>query len=217
VSCPLARERLFSYPGAMRTTALAKLSSVSLAFAAAWLARPAPALACSCYVSVAEDGRATSAEVVFQGTVMAEPEPESVDPLNNYVYSYRYQLRVDRYFKGRMGRDLEIISEESGAGCGYPFESGRSYLVYADFADDGSLGVSLCSITRPLESAGQALALLGNGVPPEGVSQEVVVATEQDQGCSIAALGASGGRLASVSSALLLGAALLRRRRRHPG
>lgn len=113
-----------------------------------------------------------------------------------------------------MGRDLEIISEESGAGCGYPFQSGRSYLVYADFADDGSLGVSLCSITRPIESAGEALSLLGKGVPPEGVSQEVVAASEQGQGCSIAALGASGGRLASVvSSVLLLGAALLRRRR----
>lgn len=210
----MARERIFCYAGTMVTKALAKLSCVSLAFAAVWLARPAPAAACSCYVSVAEDGRAASAEVVFQGTVMAEPEPESVDPLSNYVYSYRYQLRVDRYFKGRMGRDLEIISEESGAGCGYPFQSGRSYLVYADFADDGSLGVSLCSITRPIESAGQALSLLGQGVPPEGVSQDVVEASEQDHGCSIASLAGSGGRLASVVSVLLLGAALLRRQHR---
>lgn len=73
-------------------------------------------------------------------------------------------LRVSEVWKGDVGKTLRVTtSADSGAGCGYPFEEGKEYLVYA--GEDAS--VSLCSETKPLSSAGADLEALGTGERPK--------------------------------------------------
>jgi hypothetical protein len=71
-------------------------------------------------------------------------------------------LRVSEVWKGPKQQTVEIITgADSGVGCGYPFEEGREYLVYANGGQD--LKVDLCSETKLLSKAGADLAVLGNG------------------------------------------------------
>ena len=53
-----------------------------------------------------------------------------------------------------------------GAACGYHFEEGQGYLVYA-YGKEESFKVDLCSQTKLLSKASEDLALLGNGDRPK--------------------------------------------------
>lgn len=58
--------------------------------------------------------------------------------------------------------EFALSTRASGAACGYPFELGRSYLVYAqDNQNAGALSANLCTRTRPAEDAGFDLGVLG--------------------------------------------------------
>jgi hypothetical protein len=74
-------------------------------------------------------------------------------------------LRVSEVWKGPRQQTVTVSTEaDSGMGCGYPFEKGREYLVYATGKDPS---VSLCSETKPLSEASADLEALGNGEATE--------------------------------------------------
>jgi hypothetical protein len=73
-------------------------------------------------------------------------------------------LRVSEVWKGPKQQTVEITTASNGAMCGYSFEEGREYLVYAYGGQD--LKVDLCSETKLLSKAGADLALLGDGERP---------------------------------------------------
>ena len=75
-------------------------------------------------------------------------------------------FEVARVWKGPVAETLVLTTSSLGAGdCGYPFEAGRAYLVYANGGGD-LLGVWLCNGTLPLEYAQEDLASLGRGRSP---------------------------------------------------
>jgi hypothetical protein len=57
---------------------------------------------------------------------------------------------------------LEVRTPVSGTSCGYHFEEGQEYLVYAG----KGMSVNLCSETKPLSKAEADLALLGESEKP---------------------------------------------------
>jgi hypothetical protein len=57
------------------------------------------------------------------------------------------------------GKRVEIRTGMGGGDCGYSFERGRSYVVYA-YQDKDGLVASLCTRTAPLERAQADLAYL---------------------------------------------------------
>ncbi|MGH9778547.1 MAG: hypothetical protein ACRD5I_09050 [Candidatus Acidiferrales bacterium] len=63
-----------------------------------------------------------------------------------------FRLRVLRLYKGEAAAVAVIRSRESHA-CGYPFEVGRQYLIYAQENDDGNLVAELQKGTKPLIEA----------------------------------------------------------------
>ncbi len=70
-------------------------------------------------------------------------------------------LQASEVWKGPQQQTVTITTEaDSGMGCGYPFEEGREYLVYAE-GDEPS--VSLCSETKPLSEADADPEALGDG------------------------------------------------------
>lgn len=204
----------------MRALPLAKTVSVSFVLAATWLGSPLPATACTCQLDPITGGLLyPAADVIFKGTVLGDAELTSIDLGNGSSWQvYRFRVRVDRYFKGLLGRDIEIFTEDWAAHCGFRFERRASYLVYGNFGAGGELQVSSCSDTMPLSEAAEALSSLGNGTAPDR-SQDVVREgiPEENGGCSVSVPKASAGSLtAALGAGLLLGMALLRARQRHP-
>jgi hypothetical protein len=77
-------------------------------------------------------------------------------------------FEVDTYWKSSSEyyKELVVFTAIDHGACGYDFEVGKSYLVYADSDDDGSLRTYIGSRTMPLESAQEDLAFLGQDTAP---------------------------------------------------
>lgn len=80
-------------------------------------------------------------------------------------------LKVGKWWKGGEAAELTVSTAKSGAACGYGFETGKKYLVYAHAQGEKAkpLHVSLCSRTRTqkeAEASGDFKAL-GEGKAPK--------------------------------------------------
>lgn len=80
-------------------------------------------------------------------------------------------FEVDRYWKipnENDYRQLIIFTAIDSGACGYDFEVGKAYLVYAAswWHDRSSLYTSIGMRTQPIESAQEDLAFLGKGKAP---------------------------------------------------
>lgn len=63
-------------------------------------------------------------------------------------------LKVEKWWKGGEKAELVVLTSKSGASCGYHFEKGKTYLVYARAGEkDKPMHVSLCSRTRTKDEA----------------------------------------------------------------
>jgi hypothetical protein len=72
--------------------------------------------------------------------------------------SRRYQIKVEESFIGSMAQTIEAISDNWT--CGYEFEEGKRYLIYAHAPGKGAFWVTFCSRTRPIEMAAEDLNFL---------------------------------------------------------
>ena len=140
---------------------------------------PDCASACTCAVEGGPKERATEAiagsDAVLSGSVVElEKEPPDTEMVEGTMLTVMggggrkatVTLRVSEVWKGPRQQTVTITTEaDSGVGCGYPFEEGREYLVYAT-GEDPSVG--LCGETKPLSGADADLEALGEGQRPEG-------------------------------------------------
>lgn len=132
-----------------------------------WDLMPDRVWACSCAYNDSVQEEMAKRTAVFSGRVVDLEKKRqgltssSADPV--FVH-----LETDRVWKGQeLGRKITVSTALSGASCGYTFEEGREYLVYAHGEMD-QLQVSLCSLTKPLIDADSDLLLLGEGQAPTG-------------------------------------------------
>jgi hypothetical protein len=171
-------------------------------------------VACSCQLDPAT-GQLwyPDADVIFSGTVTSDAELTSIEIGNGPWPMFRFRVRADRYFKGRLGRDIDVITEDWRiSDCGYRFERGERYLVYAAI-HDGMLEVPFCSETAPLSAARELLSGLGEGTAPDRSLDVVREETaEENAGCSVSAPRANASPFAFLLGAALLLVASLRRR-----
>lgn len=87
-----------------------------------------------------------SADVAFVGGVM------SIEETGGGVW-HRVRFRVARPLRGPVG-DVVVIETTPGEGsCGYRFEEGHEYRVYASIDDDGTVRTSSLN---PIEHLGVA-------------------------------------------------------------
>lgn len=66
-------------------------------------------------------------------------------------------LRVERTFEGPESAQLVVVTSDNTAACGYPFEQGERYLVYAT-RYEGAFHTGLCTRTARLAEAQADLA-----------------------------------------------------------
>ena len=97
----------------------------------------------------------------------------------------------------------EVVAVEQGTACGYHFEEGREYLVYAYTGKQG-LEVDSCGATKPLSEADANLAALGDGERPTGGE----VLSDTSGGFSVPAMVGVAGLVMAAS--LLVVARLVR-------
>jgi len=159
-------------------------------------------------------------DAIFEGRVIA-PAQASEPPLDA---GYRERLdgleaRIDalkldrevrfdvlRSWKGASARAV-VWTAPVGSACGYPFEVGHTYLVFARRGADGALWTSICGRTRPADEAAADLALLDAYAAPP---RKPAVAPAR-AGCAGCAVEPHEGTGTLVGLALAFGAMLCRR------
>lgn len=127
---------------------------------------PESASACSCAIVSDVREAKQSSDAVFDGTVIDKKSANkifsgsSADPVS-------WTFEVHEVWKGKVAPVITVTSAESDESCGYEFQEGHRYVVYARQTGE-TLDVSLCSRTALQSAAGQDLADLGAGsLPPK--------------------------------------------------
>lgn len=69
-------------------------------------------------------------------------------------------FEVSRSYRGTQPDEVQIETGLGAGDCGFDFEAGRQYLVYADADENGHLSTSVCSGTALLEDSAANLAYL---------------------------------------------------------
>jgi tissue inhibitor of metalloproteinase len=126
------RRRLF------RTLAVVALALSGIA------ATDSPCWACSCAADTPK-GYAKRADVVFTGRVraVANGDDDGVSGDDNL----RVRFRVKTVYKGKARRRTTVRTSESEAACGFTFDEGKRYTVFAQKANH-KLSTNLCSGTK---------------------------------------------------------------------
>jgi predicted small secreted protein len=117
----------------------------------------ATALACSCDTMPGVAGEIARSDTVFAGRVMkmaierrvAEPGlPRETEVL---VCTFVVVARIKGIAEQK---EVVLVTSTQGSACGFPFEIGSKYLVYASVFR-GELETSICRRTRQLDIIGQ--------------------------------------------------------------
>jgi hypothetical protein len=143
---------------------------------------PRPALACFCMPPPTPQEGVHSSDAVFSGRVVGITMPQ-LNPATGGYSPALAQFQAASVWKGSVGPHVTVAFSPSTASCGYNFQAGNDYLVYARSYVDGpvlsilgnyfqlpigerKLTTGICTRTQVLSRAQQDLAVLGQGNPP---------------------------------------------------
>lgn len=125
------------------------------------------ALACSCREERPPCEVFWQAAAVFDGVVLSvvllddkgrETTGRHGEGAPHYVH-VRFAIRAA--YRGVGDGEVDVFTGLGGGDCGYGFEKGKRYLVYAYRPENSEdLQTGICSRTRPLEEAGDDLAYI---------------------------------------------------------
>ena len=114
----------------------------------------------------------SGADEIFEGTVTAqELKAGSAAPPANATSmtpagSHReVTVTVVRAYRGNLPNTVTVLTGLGTGDCGFDFETGKSYLIFANFVESGVFSTSICSGTAPIEAAGAALRYLRGDQP----------------------------------------------------
>ncbi|MEZ4700611.1 MAG: hypothetical protein R2834_09810 [Rhodothermales bacterium] len=123
---------------------------------------PAAAYACSCVMPGTPAAERNQAAAVFSGRV------RSIVEIDDRLI---VRIDVDKSWKGISDGEVVVTTATNSAACGYGFEKGKSYLIYAHAFDGAGLSVNLCSRTQRLEEADADIVALGAGDEVPGIGR----------------------------------------------
>ena len=124
--------------------------------------------ACSCGTTGPEDdyrGLLQSTDAVFRGTVLRVQELAGIPGRNLQRSALRLVVfQVSGAWKGVNHQVAYVFTAQNRTACGYPFEEGKEYVVWAerDLGDaPGELVTDTCRSTREVQDASEQLRQLG--------------------------------------------------------
>ena len=127
---------------------------------------PQTTFACSCAEPKPVTDAAEGAQIVFAGKVADVTEAKS----KQGFFIKNIQFETETVYKGEAGSRITVWTGSGGGDCGFFFQKGMSYLVYAYASGpDGNgdePGTGICTRTKELSQAQGDLDLLGQGMPP---------------------------------------------------
>ncbi|MEQ1907671.1 MAG: carboxypeptidase regulatory-like domain-containing protein [Vicinamibacterales bacterium] len=112
---------------------------------------PAGAYACECAGPAEACHAVWDADAVFVGHVIS---------ISTDMQDRVAEVAVNEPFRGIQLTQVRLSAGFGGLSCGYEFEMGKTYLIYASRSPEGHLATSACSRTRPVEEAAGDLAYL---------------------------------------------------------
>jgi hypothetical protein len=141
------KRALFSAVGVVALIMLAGVDAVACTCAV-----PDPGLPLKRQVRMALN----ESRAVFSGKVLEVTE-------DTETLSVVVRIKVERVWKGSPPAQVSIFTGRGGGDCGYGFEVGESYLVYAHKRGEDGLGTNICQRTAKLSEASKDLRALGRG------------------------------------------------------
>ena len=161
-------------------TALARAALAGVICLGALAFSPRAAHACSCVSGGPACQAFWNADAVFDATVVkVVSELRSTDPDNRFPLSrLAVTLEVRQSWKGVDTSTVEVVTNAGGGSCGFNFEVGHRYLVFASRGGaDPRPNVSTCSRTREYAGSSEDIAFLSSLGSP-GVGGRVFGTTE---------------------------------------
>lgn len=134
-----------------------------------WVCGAQPVHACSCTprsTTCGPPGEYWRASDVFTARVVSIGR-------GNHPTERRVDVLITKRWRGTVGgagSRVDVFTRSSRL-CGYPFKTGREYLIYGSRTEDGRLATSTCSRTAPLEAAIEDVNYARNavaGIVPAG-------------------------------------------------
>ena len=106
-----------------------------------------PCWACSCAGGVSKEEQADAADAVFYGKVVHLDYPEQDDGVSGGG-NVKVRIWVKTVYKGKdVARVTTVRTSVQGSACGYGFEKGERYTVFAD-KNNGRYSTHSCSGTK---------------------------------------------------------------------
>jgi len=120
--------------------------------------------ACDCVKPPSVEDELERSQAVFSGKVL------EVNEMNKGYMKKRVLLEVTETWKGISESQVIITTGSGGGDCGYEFQVGEEYLVYAHpssmYGEQEELVSIICDRTTELSTAQEDLAVLGEGKAP---------------------------------------------------
>ena len=112
---------------------------------------PGRAMACSCMSPPPFEKAVKQADAVFVGEVASSGPVDGRQRFMGMMSDelVAYGFAVEEVVAGDVGSSVEVITHSSSATCGFPFQEGDRYVVFAD-EREGRLETYLCSRTEPI-------------------------------------------------------------------
>lgn len=139
-----------------------RIALLPLAVVFAELLVPDASLSCSCESPGTPLEALAVYDAVFTGRVVKIAEATDGEAWESWIF-----FQLSAVWKGAFREDMAAIRTGTGqdvAHCGYDFEVGSEYLVYAHLWGDGHLHTGICSRTNHLAAATEDLELLGEPI-----------------------------------------------------
>ena len=138
--------------------------------------------ACSCIAGIPVCQSFWATDAVFSGTVaQITPTPNRLG--EPYPSHRLVRFQVKQSWRGAVGPVVEVLTGSGGGDCGFSFEQGVTYLVYAH-AGRGGLSTSICSRTRRLSEAAEDLEYLKTALNPSATGRVFGTVRYQGDGSS---------------------------------
>ncbi len=85
-----------------------------------------------------------NSDAIFVGRILENITPEGA------LYMAAFRVEVEAAWKGVTSELVTVSTGLEGRMCGYRFEVGATYLIYADGSTDKGYGTSKCTRTAPI-------------------------------------------------------------------
>lgn len=158
----MSKNERFCGPRRRRSGLAGVAALLTLASAAGGLGAPSPVSACSLALPLpTEEEHLEQADLVFEGLAVSSRDPNAGASIISSGDPIFWTFLVEREIKGSTGPTQEVATARSGATCGFGFQAGVRYRVFAS-ALNGVFMTGLGSGTRLVSDVPQTTTT----VPP---------------------------------------------------